>query len=251
MYGVIISLAIGICIYFANNLAKIHNEGLRPKGRSLLFFVPLSGAQNKNAQILWNVAFITIVCGIVGARLYHVIDYIEYYKTDPIKILDIRAGGLGIYGAIIGGFIGEYVYLTLVKENRYYWLNITGVVAPLGQVIGRFGNFFNQELYGKATSLPWAISINGQSVHPLFLYESILTLLLFLYLYKKAKSSDITKTYDLLILYLQGYAVIRFILEPFRVNAWTLYGLNVAQMISILIIIFSYVFIHRIRSRRI
>ena len=225
MYGLILSIAIISCLFVAEYLARLNN---------------------KNTQTISDISFISIICGLIGARLYHVIDFFEFYKEFPLKILDLRTGGLGIYGAIFGGFIGEFAYLHYKKLDSLFWLNLSACVLPLGQAIGRFGNYFNKELYGTPTSLPWAITVNNTQVHPLFLYESILNLILFGYLYLSFNKNKHT-----FLLYLQGYAWIRLILEPFRITAWEIYNLNVAQMISILIILTTYVFIYRLRSRRI
>lgn len=135
-----------------------------------------------------------------------------------------------------------------------YWLDLGSVVLPLGQAIGRWGNLFNQEIFGAPTNLPWGIYIkpenrpsnftNFNKFHPLFLYESILNLLLFLILltlYRKFSKTSPKGVF--LSLYLGGYAIIRFYLEYLRIETWKIGNLNVSQCISILVLAFSILFI--------
>ena len=126
--------------------------------------------QNKDFKkddknILWEGFLYMVVCGIIGARLYHVIDYWEIYKDYPFKIIQLWHGGLGIFGAIAGGLIAAIFYLKKKKQTVLKWLDIAGIVTPLGQAIGRWGNVFNKEL------LPYSI------------YESAFNLILFLLLF--------------------------------------------------------------------
>ena len=110
------------------------------------------------AEQVFNLALIVIPLGAIGARLYHVIDEWEYYIHNPALI--IGGQGLGIFGAIIGGTIGLIVYTKWRKLNTLRWLDITAPGLLLAQAIGRWGNFFNQELYGYPTDLPWALYID-------------------------------------------------------------------------------------------
>lgn len=162
----------------------------------------------------------SIISGVVGARLYHVVHLWNYYGNNPIKIFEIWNGGLGIFGALIGGLLGTVIYLKIKRQNIPEWLDIVGLVLPLGQTIGRWGNFFNHELY------------------PYFLYESALDFLLFLVLFLRhstMKTSASSKPGRTFALYLLGYSTIRFLLEPLRTNSWQIYNLNTAQLISIIL----------------
>ncbi len=230
MYGIIISLSIFICLILAEKLI---------------------GEDKRSTDTLWKIAPIAIICSILGARLYHVLDFHEYYVAFPQKILDIRTGGLGIYGALFGGFSSISIYLKYKNENIKYWINLSAVVLPLGQAIGRLGNYFNNELYGIPTTLPWGILVNGVAYHPLFIYEAILNSFLFIYLYRQYKSDNKIGTLYYFYVYLAGYGSIRGVLEFLRINPWSMFGLNVAQMISILIILISYVNLYRFRPRRV
>lgn len=181
--------------------------------------------------------------GVIGARLYHVLDLWEYYWLNPTKILAVWNGGLGIFGGILGGMVGLWFY----TKNRQKFIKILDLAAfglPVGQAIGRWGNYFNQELYGLPTKLFWGIYIRPENrllevfeyerFHPLFLYESLWSLFIFGMLIwlvnkKKVKLGE----GKLFIYYLGLYGFGRFWLEWLRIESWKVYGLNVAQVISI------------------
>lgn len=230
---------------------------------SIAIFVSIKVAEKiiekENEDILWGLSLWAIVIGIISARLYHVLDYFDLYFKSPVKIFYIWDGGLGILGAILGGAIGISAYLKLRGKKILPWLDLISVVMPLGQSIGRWGNFFNKEIFGKPTTLPWGIYISpekrplmffqNEKFHPLFIYESILNLILFTFLYKiyKGKHNKLKSGFFMSI-YLLGYSVIRFSLEFLRIDPWTTQlspslTLNVAQTISILLIILSLTFI--------
>lgn len=119
---------------------------------------------------------------IIGARLHYVLFSWDNYKNNLIEILNIRGGGLAIHGAVIAGVI---VGLIFAKVKKISFWELADIIAPsliLGQSIGRWGNYANQEAYGGPTDLPWAIVVDGVKVHPTFLYESIWNLLVFLFL---------------------------------------------------------------------
>ena len=227
--------AYGILISFSILISSLVAEKLTPK---------------KDRNILWGLVFWSVLCGIVGARMYHVAHLFPYYINSPGQILAIWNGGLGIWGGIIGGMLGATIYLKRKKQKIMPWLNLVGVVLPLGQFLGRLGNFFNQEIFGPPTNLPWGIFIKLENrpseyisfnkFHPLFLYEGILNLTLFLILlnlWKKEKKESI------FWLYLSGYSIIRFFTEYLKTDPWTIFGLNVSQGISILVLLVSFLFI--------
>ncbi len=175
-----------------------------------------------------------VIGGIVGARLYHVVDkWQEIYSLNPQSAFYIWNGGLGIWGAIIGGIIGLWLgkrFLHYGRNDkgggRNELLDIVFFGLPLGQAIGRWGNFFNNEIVGK----------NGE---PLFLYESVLNLVLFGILVSLAKRDSsttvgMTKRGIIAGIYLIGYGLIRFLLEPLRPDSivWKIGGLPAAQIFS-------------------
>jgi len=236
MYGILISLAIVSCLILGEKLAK---------------------SDQFPVEKYWGAAFWAILCGIAGARLYHVLDLHDYYFSDPVKILYIFNGGMGIYGAILGGLAGASLYLKLKGERLLPWLDLMAVITPLGQAIGRWGNFFNLELFGKPTELFWGITIpprlrpacciNNDIYHPLFLYESLLNLALFAFLllaYTRRGTPKGVPDYKLsrvggffILSYMAGYGIVRFTLEFLRIDPWKVHGINVAQAISVFFVL--------------
>lgn len=196
MYGLLIFLSIILSIFIVETRIK----------KSQL-----------NLEVFWELSFGTILTGIIGARIYHVIDLWEIYSRNPISIFYIWNGGLGIYGALALGFVYLYLYLKKRQQDILLWLDKIVLPIPLAQSIGRWGNYFNNEL------LPYAI------------YESFFDLVLFIILVlldrKKLEKGQLFLTYVL------GYAIIRLSLEPIKSDSWELMGLNVAQSISILLIL--------------
>jgi len=184
-----------------------------------------------------------VIPGLVGARLYHVIDLWEIYRLDWMRILMLWEGGLGIWGAIIGGMVGLlFFYVVKEKELRGKLLKLFDVAViglPLAQAIGRWGNFANGELYGKMTTLPWGMVVSGVEgrVHPLFLYESVLNLGLFGLMVWMVKSKRHKNGWWTGV-YLVGYGVIRMVLEPLRPDfaVWIVGGLPVAQIVAMVAI---------------
>jgi phosphatidylglycerol:prolipoprotein diacylglycerol transferase len=231
LYGLLVTLSIISCLFVVRYFIK-----------------------NKDADIFWGLAFWSLLCGITGARLYHVISNVPYYSTNLLRVFEVSKGGLGIWGALLGGTAGSYFYLKIKKRDILSWFDLIAVSLPLGQAIGRWGNFFNQELFGLPTDAAWGIHIKPENrpteylkfekFHPLFLYESVLDLILFITLftlYKRRKS--IFKRGTFLFIYLSFYSTIRFFLEYLRTDPWIVSGLNVSQCVSILILGFSVVFL--------
>ncbi len=179
-------------------------------------------------QIIERVALGTIFWGVVGARIYHVIDLWEYYSTDLMKIFYLWNGGLGIWGAIVGG-LAYLLYFS--KRNKVDFFDLSDSITlglPLAQAVGRVGNFINKELYGK----------NGE---PLFAWEGGLNLVLFgvlLYISGFRTGTGMTPLRQgyagqagiITGSYLIGYGVIRIFLENFRAEEiiWKAGGLPVA-----------------------
>lgn len=188
-----------------------------------------------------NLFIIVIPCAIIGARIYYVIFNWSYYQGDFFKMINTRLGGMAIHGGLIGGFLSGYLYCRYKKINFYKLADIITPVIPLGQAIGRWGNFINQEAHGGPTNLPWGIMVDGVKVHPTFLYESVWDFCLFLFLLRLSK----TKKYEgqILIYYACLYSVGRFFVEGLRTDSLMLGPLRMAQVIS-LVIIFVGVILH-------
>ena len=209
----------------------------------------------------WNALVVAIILAIVGARLYHVFSEPEggmigwsYYRQNPIEILYIWHGGLGIYGAIIGGLLGVVIYAWRARLRPLQWLDYGAPGLALGQAIGRWGNFINQELYGPPTDLPWGLIIAPEYriipyndlttyppetlFHPTFLYESVWCLLLFVALALIAhKCKDRLLQGDILLGYIVGYPFGRFFIEYLRPDAWMIGPIAAAQLFAIIAVV--------------
>lgn len=224
-YGLLIAMALLICILLAVRLAK--KRGLE-EGK------------------IYDLALWAAIGGIVGARLYDVFFIAwDYYQYNLLDIFKIWQGGLAIHGAVIGGLTVLLVAARIKKISFWPLLDLF-VVLPLGQAIGRWGNYFNQELFGRPTDLPWGIPIDAanrpsqyldqQYFQPTFLYESLLNLVLFgilLFAFKKKSSPGV-----IFCLYLVGYGLIRIFTEFIRIDETTLlFGIRLPQLVSGIVIV--------------
>jgi phosphatidylglycerol:prolipoprotein diacylglycerol transferase len=173
-----------------------------------------------------------------------------YFAGGTLHILDILAiwkGGLGIPGAVIGGAIVLYFYSKANKINFAEWADIIAPSLALGQAVGRWGNYFNQELYGGPTPLPWGIYIEKEKgyFHPLFFYESVWNLgNMFFLLWITKRYQDRIKPGDILLIYLIVYPVGRFLLEFLRLDIAMVGGLNFNQAIMGVVAICSAGFLY-------
>jgi prolipoprotein diacylglyceryl transferase len=193
-----------------------------------------AGRKGIKEETLIDFLLFAVPVAIISARLYYVIFSWSYYSSNPGQILNIRGGGLAIHGAVIGGALVAIIF-TRIKKLRFWTL--ADVVAPsliLGQAIGRWGNFANQEAHGGPTDLPWGIMVDGVKVHPTFLYESIWNLLVFLFLIWYRKKSKVEG--EIFLLYVILYSVARFFIEGLRTDSLMLGPIRVAQLISVLTI---------------
>lgn len=193
-----------------------------------------------------NIFLLTIPAGIIGARIYHVIDKWSYYQANTQEILYVWQGGLGIFGALGGGLIAVLIYSKLARLNSLVVCDLITPALPLSQFIGRFGNYFNQEGFGPPTDLPWKIFIpiekrptefsSFQYFHPTFFYESILSLMLFGILIKfSTKLKDRQGT--LFGVYLVGYGLIRSLTEAFRFDTAFFLGIKTAHIFGFIFIL--------------
>lgn len=221
--------------------------------------------RNLNTDLVWDGLIWVLIGGIIGARLWHIFtpqpSQILYagkdtlwYLTHPLDMLDIRNGGLGIPGGIIGGGLALYLFTRRRKLSFPEWADIAAPAVALGQAIGRWGNLFNQELYGLPTDLPWGIYIAPEKrvppyqqfehFHPLFLYESLWNLanMVFL-LWMGRRHGQKLRRGDLLLIYLITYPVGRFLLEFLRIDASQVAGVNINQWISLAVAIIAAVLI--------
>ncbi|MEZ4210632.1 MAG: prolipoprotein diacylglyceryl transferase [Patescibacteria group bacterium] len=186
-----------------------------------------------------------ILGGIIGARaLFVILKWSEFAGT-PSDIFNLQGGGLSIHGAILGGIVAVILY---AKQHQLNWFKLADLLVigiPLGQIIGRFGNFINQEAYGGPTSLPWKMYIDPINrpvgledtpfYHPTFLYEAILLIGLF-YIVRHVANHNAWPG-KVFATYLMGYSVIRFITEFFRIDSDYIGILSYAQLASVIILI--------------
>jgi phosphatidylglycerol:prolipoprotein diacylglycerol transferase len=210
----------------------------------------------EDPDILGNGLIVVAIAALIGGRAYHVIDQWDaLYKADPIKIFVPPYAGLGVYGGIVTGTIAAFLY---ARYKRVPFLRWADIVAPglfVMQAIARWGNWFNQELYGTPTTLPWGIPIDCahrlQDVyscaafpeattrfHPLFLYESISGLLgAIVLIWIGRRFRERLRPGDILLTFFVWYGVIRFVLETFRNDNWTFFGIPTAQVVSLAFIV--------------
>ncbi|MFZ7131099.1 MAG: prolipoprotein diacylglyceryl transferase [Eubacteriales bacterium] len=211
------------------------------------------GKKHISQDDILDILIIAIPCAIIGARLYYVIFNLSYYFDNPSEIIAIWRGGLAIHGGILGGALGGYLVCKKKKIDFLMMLDIFAPCFPLGQAIGRWGNYFNQEAYGTETTLPWAITVNDPlkgliHVHPTFLYESIWDLFIFmfiLYYDKKHKKAD----GELICIYAVLYSIGRFFIEGLRIDSLYFLGLRTAQLVSLSLIIIGSVMFVKIRKK--
>lgn len=193
-----------------------------------------------------NFVIICIPAAIIGARLYYVVFNWEFYASDIKKILNIRGGGLAIHGGLIFAFVAVCILCAVWKLRPLNVLDLAAPCIAIAQAIGRWGNYFNSEAHGGPTDLPWAITVNGQSVHPTFLYESIWCFLLFFFLiYVDNRRKFEGQT---LLLYGILYSAERFFVEALRTDSLMIGPFKQAQVLSLSVIvvcIIAYVILYR------
>lgn len=183
----------------------------------------------------------SLILGIVGARIYFIIFNLEYYLSNPSQILNFRDGGLAIYGGLILGFVTILIICKIKKINVLNFLDYIAPFVAIAQSIGRWGNFFNLEAYGNETASIFRMEIgtaNGYiEVHPVFLYESVATFLIFIFLKYMQKQ----RKYEgqIILEYIILYSFIRIFLESFRIDSLMLFNFRISQILSIFIFIIS------------
>ena len=255
LYGVVISIGVVLGILMAVHISK--KEKMDP-------------------DIIWDFAIYAIIFSIIGARLYYVAFSWDLYKDNLLSIFNTRMGGMAIYGAVIGAFATLFIYCGIKKLSPYQ-IGDCGVYGlVLGQIIGRWGNFFNREVFGRYTDSlfamrlpvdavrPWDIAsshlegmaamgnVNFIQVHPTFLYEGVWNLALLtgmLWYWKRKKYHG-----QMCLMYLGGYGIGRFIIEGIRTDRLLIPGTGIAvsQLLGIVMFIFAAVLnlVIRLRLKR-
>ena len=244
LYGLIIGIGVILGVLMAVRMAKL---------------------EDMNTDIIWDFAIYAVIFSVIGARIYYVVFSWDVYKGKPLSIFNIRQGGLAIYGAVIAAFLTLYVY-SKIKKLSPYQIGDCGVYGLiLGQIIGRWGNFFNREVFGGYTNSIFAMrlpvdavraqdiaqshidgmtamgDVNFIQVHPTFLYEGLwnLALLIAMILYHKRKRYH----GQMCLVYLGGYGIGRFIIEGIRTDRLLIPGTQIAvsQVLGLLLFIFAIV----------
>jgi phosphatidylglycerol:prolipoprotein diacylglycerol transferase len=229
-YGIIMATAILAAAWLGTNEARRRGE---------------------NPEVGWSMLLWTTAGGVIGARIYHVIHEWDFYSANISLIPAVWNGGLGIPGAVVGGVITIWAYTRIRHLPTGRWFDIFVMALPLGQAIGRLGNFVNQELYGPPTDLPWGIPISAAHrvgewanmnlypeaitrFHPLFAYEAIASLLtLGAMIWISRRFAKWLYDGDMLLIYVMFYGVVRSYLETFRVENWLIAGIPTAIWLGI------------------
>jgi phosphatidylglycerol:prolipoprotein diacylglycerol transferase len=234
---------------------------------AIAFGVWLAGGQARRRGLdpgfVGDALILVVVFGVIGARLYHVIDQWQIYRDDLLRIVLPPYSGLALYGGVGGGIVGVFVATRRRGQSFLRWADVTIPSLFFGQAIARWGNFFNQELYGPPTNLPWGIAIDcahrvaaypcsafpvaSTGFHPLFFYESALTLGGGLIaLWASRRLADRLRDGDLLSFWFIWYGLVRGVLETFRsAYDWAVGGIPVAIEIGAVVIIVGIVTIVR------
>ena len=226
LYGIVIGLGMILGLTLAAKVAK---------------------KTGNDPDVIWDLAAPLLIFGIIGARIYYVIFMWDYYKDDPIQILNLRGGGLAIYGGIIAGVLTLYIYCKVKKQKFPLILDFVMYGLLVGQIMGRWGNFFNREVFGEYTDNLLAMRIpvsmvrerdisasiaahmaegtNYIQVHPTFLYEGMwnLAILIFLLLYLEHKKFD----GEIALLYFAGYGIGRALIESIRTDQLYITGTTI------------------------
>ncbi|HPF28852.1 MAG TPA: prolipoprotein diacylglyceryl transferase [Lachnospiraceae bacterium] len=216
-YGVIIGIGVILAFLLIDRMAK--KNGLDPDD-------------------FYDLGIYVLIFGIIGARLYYVIFSWDMYKNDLLSIFNTRQGGLAIYGGVIAGFLTLIIYCKIKKKSMAALGDVAVMGLLVGQIVGRWGNFTNREVFGKYTDNLFAMRLpesavrsaditadirehmipgtNYIQVHPTFLYESFanLVLLILILVFQKKKKFD----GEIALWYLSGYGLIRFFVEGIRTD---------------------------------
>ena len=240
-YGLMIALGFIMALYAAGKLARKNDI---------------------NIDTLTSLSLWCFIAGIIGARLYYVTLSYSFFLAHPLEIMATWNGGLSIHGGIAGGIIAGMIFCHRHKLSLFKYADLICTCVPLGQAVGRWGNFFNSEAYGRPVSDDFFLKLyippecrpmsyyTYNYFHPTFLYESVWDLILFAFLYFWAYKR--TKAHPGMIfgLYLSGYSLGRMFIEPLRIDSVASFaGLPVPVVASALTLIFSLCFMLHIYQK--
>jgi phosphatidylglycerol:prolipoprotein diacylglycerol transferase len=248
LYGLFVGTGIVVGFWVAARMAQ--KFSLHPKP-----YTPAWPAGRLNPNVVWDAIWWVFIPGLVGARLYHVLDFWEFYRENLSLIPAVWTGGLGIFGAVFGGLVGLWMFARLKELSFIKLADLLAFGLPVGQAIGRWGNYFNQEIYGKPTDLPWGIPISIEHrakgveqythFHPVFLYESIWSILTFgllVWIWRKKGAKLSSGSY--FSVYLVMYGSGRLALESLRLESWTVGGINIAKALGVSMVMVGVVYLY-------
>ena len=225
-YGICIILAFGLCIGLA--MWQAPKFGIKPDD-------------------VIDVSIVVIPAAVIGARIYYVASAWSEFASDPISVFNIRNGGLAVLGGVLFSILAVFILTKIKKKSVQEIFDFLIVYIPLGQAIGRWGNFFNSEAFGGPTDLPWKLYIppnsrpigyaNFEYFHPTFLYESLWNLtvfgLLLTLFFRDLQGKIRLKTGALFLVYLAAYSSGRVWIEGLRTDSLMFGPLRAAQMVSL------------------
>ena len=238
MYGIIFAVGILAGLFVASHVAKEYKQ---------------------KEDDFWSFAIWVIIGGLIGARIYYVVFSWEYYKDNFWNVFNLRQGGIAIYGGVIGAFLTAFIFSKIKKLNGFTLADAAMPALILGQAIGRWGNFFNREVFGQYTDNIFAMRLpidavrardisadlashigegeNFIQVHPTFLYESFCNLVVFalLMIFRKKRSFN----GEMCLWYFGGYGIVRFIIEGIRTDQLYLIGttIPVSQVVAVILVV--------------
>lgn len=212
-----------------------------------------------DGDTFWTVLLLVVLLGLIGARIFHVISaWTVKYSLDPISSLYFWDGGLAIQGGILFGLVVTSYICSKYKLPFWNVVAIVSLYIPLAQILGRFGNFVNQEIYGYPTDLPWAIFISEENrvvtfelfqyFHPTFFYEQIgsfIVMVILWYYYRSFNSTGVIgerfHAMRVVSIYILGYGLVRIIMEQIRIeNVW-MFGMTFGEVLSAIMVIIALV----------
>ena len=216
------------------------------------YFVAIKNARFKgiDEEKISDLLFYALPISVIGARAYYVAFEWESYKGNFFSIINIREGGLAIYGGVIAAIIVVCIFSKYEKIDFRDLLDICAPGLILGQSIGRWGNFINQEAHGYETTFPISVIIEGKKYHATFLYESLGNFLIFLFLMWYLRNRQ-TKKSQVFLLYVILYGLVRFFVEGLRTDSLMFLGFRVSQILSFVgVVVGTLVFIKNLKGEK-
>ena len=256
---------IGIKINELSNIAfkignlKIYWYGLIIVSAILIGYFMIDRTLKKEGSSIdeyLNFIIIVIITSILGARLYYVIFSWNYYKENFMQIFNLRAGGIAIYGAVIAAIVTTTLYCKITKKDFFKMADLFAPYLLLGQAMGRWGNFFNREAFGRTTDSLFAMALRLDTVkyvpnsvkdgiftyldaeyiqvHPTFLYESIGAFIIFIILLARTKNKKFNG--EIFLGYIIGYSIVRLFVEGLRTDQLLFFNVLISQIVALILI---------------